>query len=265
MSIDKIKKIIEIDKDVKASLFNHIQENEKQHKELEEKIKSIPKGDKGDSIKGDKGDKGDRGEKGDRGDRGSSGDKGDSGKNGIDGKPGKNGDKGEKGDKGDIPKHEVRGLKIRFENPDGSWGEWLDIEQKLATERPEIGLGGAEVSGGGGHSVQIKNDGSIVNTGVQTIDFIGAGVSVNQVGADVQVTITGDQINFADDETPSGTINGSNKIFTVANIPIAGSLKVFVNGSRMRITEDYTFSGTTITFITAPPTGSIILVDYRYA
>lgn len=69
---------------------------------------------------------------------------------------------------------------------------------------------------------------------------------------------------FIDDETPTGTINGVNTIFTLANIPNPPlSLKVFVNGSRMRITEDYTLAVKTITFITAPPTGSIILCDYR--
>ena len=70
--------------------------------------------------------------------------------------------------------------------------------------------------------------------------------------------------HFIDDETPSGTVNGANKAFTIANTPNpSGSLKVYVNGQRMRLTEDYTFSGKTITFGTAPPTGSILLVDYR--
>ena len=69
---------------------------------------------------------------------------------------------------------------------------------------------------------------------------------------------------FIDDETPSGTVNGITTAFTITNAPNpSGSLKVYVNGMRIRITEDYTFSGKTITFLTAPPTGSILLVDYR--
>lgn len=69
---------------------------------------------------------------------------------------------------------------------------------------------------------------------------------------------------FIDDETPVGMVNGVNKAFTLSNMPNPpSSVKVFVNGSRMRITEDYTLSGTTITFVTAPPTSSIILCDYR--
>jgi len=71
------------------------------------------------------------------------------------------------------------------------------------------------------------------------------------------------QQHFINDETPSGAINGVTVAFTIAHTPNpTNSLKVFVNGSRMRVTEDYTFSGRTITFIIAPPTGSILLVDY---
>ena len=70
--------------------------------------------------------------------------------------------------------------------------------------------------------------------------------------------------HIIDDETPSGAINGSNTVFTLANIPNpARSLKVYVNGQRVRLTEDYTFSVGTITFNTAPPTTSVILCDYR--
>jgi len=70
---------------------------------------------------------------------------------------------------------------------------------------------------------------------------------------------------FVDDETPTGTVNGSNKAFVLANTPKSGSEKVFVNGQRMKGGgEDYTLSDKTITFETAPPTNSIILVDYRY-
>lgn len=71
-------------------------------------------------------------------------------------------------------------------------------------------------------------------------------------------------LHLVDDETPSGTINGTNKDFTVANIPSpASSLKVYRGGARQRITEDYTFSGNTISFTSAPQVGEVILVDYR--
>lgn len=70
--------------------------------------------------------------------------------------------------------------------------------------------------------------------------------------------------HFVDDETPSGTVNGVNTVFVLANTPNpTASLKVFLNGQKMKLGEDYTFNGRTITFLTAPPTGSIILCDYR--
>lgn len=65
-------------------------------------------------------------------------------------------------------------------------------------------------------------------------------------------------------ETPSGTINGVNKIFTISNTPIANTLEVYVNGLLQDLTNDYTFSGTTITFVDAPSVGETILTLYYY-
>ena len=69
---------------------------------------------------------------------------------------------------------------------------------------------------------------------------------------------------FVDNEVPSGTINSSNVTFTTANAPNpADSLKVFINGMRMKGGgADYSLSGSTITTTVAPPTGSLILIDY---
>ena len=67
-------------------------------------------------------------------------------------------------------------------------------------------------------------------------------------------------------ETPSGTINGTNKTFTLANTPNpATSLKLFLNG--MFVTaggEDYTLTGDSIVFINAPLTGSVMRAFYKY-
>lgn len=46
-----------------------------------------------------------------------------------------------KGEKGSIPKHEVLEKKIRFENSDGSWGEWIDLSTITASDiKTESGL-----------------------------------------------------------------------------------------------------------------------------
>lgn len=75
----------------------------------------------------------------------------------------------------------------------------------------------------------------------------------------------GGRVRFVDDFTPIGTINDVNAVFTLAKTPATGSLKVYRNGTRQRVTEDYTFDGfRTITFITPPQVGEILLVDFRY-
>lgn len=70
---------------------------------------------------------------------------------------------------------------------------------------------------------------------------------------------------FVDRETPSGTVNGSNVTFTLANTPLSGSEHVYLNGVLQEpgAGNDYTISTTTITYLTAPLTGDKIRVSYR--
>jgi len=68
---------------------------------------------------------------------------------------------------------------------------------------------------------------------------------------------------FVDGETPTGDIDDINTDFVLANTPVSGSVKVFLNGIRQTVTTDYTISGATITFVTPPTSGDIILTDYR--
>ncbi len=70
---------------------------------------------------------------------------------------------------------------------------------------------------------------------------------------------------FVDNETPTGTVDGVNAVFTLANTPIVNSEHLFLNGIRQLkgSNKDYTISGATVTFVAAPLTGDILLVDYR--
>lgn len=71
--------------------------------------------------------------------------------------------------------------------------------------------------------------------------------------------------SFADKEVPSGAIDGSNATFTLAHTPTAGSEHVFLNGILQADGGgDYAISTGTITFNTPPPSGSVLLVSYRY-
>lgn len=66
-------------------------------------------------------------------------------------------------------------------------------------------------------------------------------------------------------ETPSGAVNGSNTAFVLANTPIVGSEEVYLNGLQQEPGggNDYTISGATITYLTAPIAGDKIRVSYR--
>lgn len=70
--------------------------------------------------------------------------------------------------------------------------------------------------------------------------------------------------NFVDKETPSGLVNGSNATYTLANTPTAGSDHCYLNGLLQEGGgEDYTLTGTSLVFVSAPASGSRIKVTYR--
>jgi len=61
-------------------------------------------------------------------------------------------------------------------------------------------------------------------------------------------------------EIPTGTINGVNVTFTLANTPTTGKVMLYADGIALTPTVDYTISGTTITLGIAP--SSAILAHY---
>jgi len=73
---------------------------------------------------------------------------------------------------------------------------------------------------------------------------------------------------FADNETPSGTIDGVNDTFTLANAPSpAASLILVLNGQVLTQGVEYTLSSLTITFTTPPDaaySGLPFKAWYRY-
>jgi hypothetical protein len=109
-----------------------------------------------------------------------------------------------------------------------------------------------------------------------------ATIIVGQTGGNAAVSLSGDVtmdeagvttvnaatvVKVADvvtRETPAGTLNGVNAVFTLANTPKAGTEHVYYNGLLQDVggANDYTISGATITFTFAPQSGDKIRVSY---
>jgi hypothetical protein len=112
----------------------------------------------------------------------------------------------------------------------------------------------------------------IVRGQVTAINFgDGLDVTMSADGTTATVSVTpgaGSGINFAENETPGGTINGTNQIFTLAHVPASNALKLFFNGMRLKAGTDFSLSGLTITMITVTPQAGaipdILLADYRW-
>lgn len=104
----------------------------------------------------------------------------------------------------------------------------------------------------------------IPNTGTPTVEISGdlnltAGSTYKINGATILAA-------FADNEVPAGAVDGGNAMFTLANTPALGSVVVFQNGMLQKpgVGNDYTISGSTLTFVLAPQTGAQLLANYRF-
>lgn len=104
---------------------------------------------------------------------------------------------------------------------------------------------------------------AVVGTDNLVLAQIGAGTSYS-AGSGLQLSGTTFAIYFVNMETPSGTINGSNDAFSLANSPVSGSVMLFLNGVLLEAGSgnDYTISGTSITMATAPSSGDKLRATY---
>jgi hypothetical protein len=67
-------------------------------------------------------------------------------------------------------------------------------------------------------------------------------------------------------EVPSGTKNGTNNVFTLANTPLLGTLQLFTNGLLLSVGNDFLLSATTIIFLSGavPQASDGIQASYYY-
>lgn len=115
------------------------------------------------------------------------------GKAGKDGAPGRDGKQGEKGDK---PDHEWIGTGLRFEKPDGTWGETVELQGPR-------GLRGGGGGGGGGSALPFDFDSLPMGTDEVPTEF-----AVKQSGQFVRVTYAQMQQWFTPG-TETTTVNGA--------------------------------------------------------
>jgi len=62
-----------------------------------------------------------------------------------------------------------------------------------------------------------------------------------------------------------GTGDGTTTPFTLDSTPDGTLTKIFVDGVEQTLTTDYSVTGTTVTFVTAPTSDAVITADYTYA
>lgn len=130
-------------------------------------------------------------------------------------------------------------------------------------------LNGSNISSGvvgaavGGTGIANNVASTITISGSFGITFTVSGTTALTFPTTGKVFTSGDTVVR---ETPSGSINGSNVTFTLAQTPIAGFESIYLNGLLQEpgAGNDYTISGGTITYLTAPATGDKLRASYYY-
>jgi hypothetical protein len=148
-------------------------------------------------------------------------------------------------------------------------GQTVDVvagDTTIVANANEIHVGldaaGAIVNGTGIKVNLGSTTGLQITSNALGIKLDGASLTVGANG----LKVTTPTPSFADRETPTGSVNSSNTSYSLANTPVVGSEHVYLNGILQEpgAGNDYTISGATITYLTAPTTGDRLRVSYRY-
>lgn len=118
-------------------------------------------------------------------------------------------------------------------------------------------------AGWGAHPLTIQSSSTVVGKTVRNIKFTGATVTTSPDGV-VTVAIPGAGGTAVYSEDLTSQAPGT--AFTLANTPIAGTVRLYRGGTRQRVGagNDYTISGKNITFLTTVSQGEIIEADYVF-
>lgn len=102
------------------------------------------------------------------------------------------------------------------------------------------------------------------------LDLTVSPIALTVTPSDVELTIDRGNVTYniagggiVYNEVPNGTIDGSNATFTSNYDFIISTLQVFLNGVKLKQTNDYTTTGTnTIILVSSPTAGEILQLNY---
>lgn len=143
-----------------------------------------------------------------------------------------------------------------------------DASISVGVDGIQVGLGDGSLEVDGGLRVVHGTGGQVYiadATGELTPTTLSGDVSNVTDGGNVTLDANILRINWlVTRETPSGAVDGTNTVFSLANTPIAGSESVYLNGLLQEpgAGNDYTISGSTITFADAPLAEDRVRVSY---
>lgn len=246
----KVQRIVELLQKGETAIIEHLFDMEELMEEtmerVEEKLSTLNLSSILEQVKGKDGKdsmvpgpKGDKGEPGKDGKDGAKGDKGDPGKDGVNGKDGESivGPKGEDGKDG----------------KDGSPDTPEQVRDKLETLKEEARLDMKAIKGLDDFETKLVD--SLVNRALEILDRRTQYLITKISNVQSQVDALGSSSGGLNIEDPtSGTIDGSNTIFTFATVPSYLS----IDDTNKFENTDYTRVGTTVTITNgSPPVNSI--------
>jgi hypothetical protein len=131
---------------------------------------------------------------------------------------------------------------------------------QIATNQLGVKLNAAGAITTGASGIGANTDNTTIEINTNALRVKPGGIGETQLGAGTYLR----KVDKITRETPGGLVNGSNTTYTLANTPVVGSEEVFLNGLLQEpgAGNDYTISGATITYLTAPPTGDRLRVSY---
>lgn len=286
-----VEYLFELEENLEKALNKLEEVKETALPKLQDVLDQVRGKDGNDGEQGIDGEKGDKGDKGDDGKEGKQGKDGRDGRDGIDGRDGVDGLDGQDGKNGidgkeitpEQVKEKIESLKgenrvdasaiknlpqsveriiegghgMMFPETILKAGTGISVAKDAFGKWVITSTGGA----GGGHTIQDEGSSETQRT---NLNFVGAGVSVaDDVGNDATVvTISGATVTFVNNELV-GTGDDTTTVFALDFTPSAGTVHLYAGGVRQLLTTDYSISGTSITFVIAPPNGMKIVADYQ--